>query len=184
MNDISNGRGRKQWLRFGRPGVLTGAVAGIALLAAACTSSTGALTTTGGGSSGGPGQAAKDVAYSQCMRAHGEPAFPDPNSQGNFRLPASIQPGSTQFLSANQACIKLLPNGGQISPVILQKLLTRALNFAVCMRSHGIANYPDPVQVAGGVSTILPPGTHIDQSSKQFVSAQATCQKANAGAVG
>lgn len=182
MNDISEHRARKCWLRLKQPGVLACTVAGIALLAAAC--STAALTTPAGGSSGGPGQQKKDVAYSQCMRAHGEPTFPDPNSQGNFRLPASIQPGSTQFLSANQACIKLLPNGDQNSPVVLQKLLTRALNFAACMRSHGIANYPDPVQVAGGVSTILPPGTHIDQSSKQFVSAQTACQKASAGGVG
>jgi hypothetical protein len=61
--------------RVCRQGLLAAALAGTALLAAAC-------------GSGGPPAAAgttayqKALAYSQCMRSHGVPGFPDPQSNG------------------------------------------------------------------------------------------------------
>jgi hypothetical protein len=56
--------------------------------------------------------------YSQCMRSHGVPNFPD-LGQGN-QSPASgnraaINPNSPQFQAASTACQHLLPPGARIS---------------------------------------------------------------------
>jgi hypothetical protein len=49
--------------------------------------------------------------FAACMRAHGLPAWPDPNSDGSFPLPAALQtaPSST-IAPAFQACQYLDPN--------------------------------------------------------------------------
>jgi hypothetical protein len=74
--NIGDGRGRRR--PGSRPaGVLAGALAGTVLLIAAC----------GGGSPAavaGSANYQKAVAYAQCMRTHGVPDYPDPNSQGVF----------------------------------------------------------------------------------------------------
>jgi hypothetical protein len=51
--------------------------------------------------------------YAQCMREHGMADFPDPQADGRFPLPPSLQQahGKTpQFLRANQACRQPNPN--------------------------------------------------------------------------
>jgi len=57
------------------------------------------------------------LAYANCMRSHGVPDFPDPNSQGEFQLRPSVRvengrrtpvgdliPGSPAFQGAERAC--------------------------------------------------------------------------------
>jgi hypothetical protein len=46
------------------------------------------------------------LAMAKCIRAHGIPNFPDPNSQGVFALTQAtgIDPSSSQFQAAMQAC--------------------------------------------------------------------------------
>ena len=46
------------------------------------------------------------LAMAKCIRAHGIPNFPDPNSQGVFALTQAtgIDPNSSQFQAAMQAC--------------------------------------------------------------------------------
>lgn len=49
---------------------------------------------------------------SQCMRANGEPKFPDPNSNGIQISPSSgIDPQSPQYQAAQKACAKDFPGG-------------------------------------------------------------------------
>jgi hypothetical protein len=51
--------------------------------------------------------------FARCMREHGMADFPDPQADGRFPLPPSMQQvhGKTpQFLRANQACRQLNPN--------------------------------------------------------------------------
>lgn len=52
--------------------------------------------------------------YVACMRSHGVPDMPDPNSNGTLTLPTSgsANASSPQFQSAEQACQKLLPAQG------------------------------------------------------------------------
>ena len=76
--------------RLRRAGTLAAVVAGIAVLAAACGGGSG-------NSAGSPDQPGfqKTLAYAKCMRAHGAPNWPDPNSQGQFvktRPTAPISP--------------------------------------------------------------------------------------------
>jgi hypothetical protein len=55
--------------------------------------------------------------YSRCMRAHGIPDFPDPNSQGGIGIQArpgsDLDPNNPRFQAANTACQKLMPGGGR-----------------------------------------------------------------------
>jgi hypothetical protein len=80
------------------------------------------------------------------MRSHGVPNFPDPNSRGV--LPKSriveLAASSPQFPAAHRACEHLLPNGGQPTQAQAQQAWNDMRNFARCMRSHGVANWPDP----------------------------------------
>lgn len=54
---------------------------------------------------------AQALRYSQCVRAHGVPSFPDPDSTGRIPDPVSvgIDQGSPKFRAANQACGRYRP---------------------------------------------------------------------------
>jgi hypothetical protein len=49
---------------------------------------------------------AQALRFSRCVRAHGVPSFPDPDSTGRIPDPASrgIDQGSPAFRAANEAC--------------------------------------------------------------------------------
>jgi hypothetical protein len=62
----------------------------------------------------------KALAYSNCMRRHGEPDFPDPSSRGgglSFSL-RGVDPNSPQFQRAQNACRRVspFPGGGPGAP--------------------------------------------------------------------
>ncbi len=122
------------------------------------------------------------LAYAKCMRKNGVPDFPDPNAQGNFVVhggPGSdLGPGSPQFATAQTACQKLLPNGGQPSAAAQAQHLAQALKFSQCMRSHGVADFPDPTAQGGRISISIKagPGSDLNPNSPQFQAAQNACQ--------
>ena len=116
--------------------------------------------------------AQKAIAYSHCMRSHGVLNFPDPSSNGAFPKVSAQQLGvsSTVFQAARNDCRHLLPNGGgSPSQTQTQQILNGMLNFAHCMRSHGVTNWPDPVIDAGGNPEFYLDGK-IDQDSPQIKS--------------
>jgi hypothetical protein len=55
------------------------------------------------------------VRFSQCMRTHGLPEWPDPDAAGTFHLPLDLLekngPRQAEFLSARQACAHYNPSG-------------------------------------------------------------------------
>jgi hypothetical protein len=54
----------------------------------------------------------------------------------------------------------------------------QALKFSQCMRSHGLAGFPDPVQQSGGgISLSIKEGSGIDPGSPKFKAAEAACRK-------
>jgi hypothetical protein len=179
MNDGNDGPGRPRRAGSRRVAVLPTALAGIALLIAAC---------GGGGSSSGaastPYQQA--VAYAQCMRSHGEPGFPDPNSQGLFQQLGPVNIHSAQYLAADKACEHLLPRN-EVDAAQGRQILGTQLKYAGCLRSHGFPNTPDPVTANGNVEGVGPggavgPGSGIDTNSPQYKSAQQACLPFLAGA--
>ncbi len=160
---------RRRWL--GSAGVVAVGLFGVALLLTAC----------GGGNpgsaNGGTSKYQQAAAYAQCMRSHGVPSFPDPNSQGEFALQgkSGIDPSSSQFQSAQTACQHLDPNSGIQSPAEHQSQVNQTLKYVNCMRLHGIPNFPEPP--ATGQQTINPKSLGIDPNSPTFQNAQQVCRK-------
>jgi len=173
-------------------------LAAVAFLAAGCgggsTPSVASLGTTGsdttaegGPAPSGPGNArvfgvnAKDAAqFSACMRSHGVPNFPDPDSSGGIKIgPGSgFDPNSPTSRKALQACQKLLPNGGQPTPQQIAKMQQAALAFSACMRRHGLPDFPDPdFSQAGGIGIRIHIGNgDLNPSSPAFQAAQRACR--------
>jgi hypothetical protein len=88
------------------------------------------------------------LAYARCMRSHGVPTFPDPDSSGQIpktQVVNAREGNPSRFDTANATCGHLLPNGGNgETPAQIAQDWTNFRKFARCMRSHGVANWPDP----------------------------------------
>jgi hypothetical protein len=134
-------------------------------------------------SSGTTTNAAAALTLAQCMRSHGVANFPDPGSGGGFSVSGS--PGSATltidgtafsgpvFESAVKAC-KLF--GGRTSPPPLTASQKQhLLDFAQCMRTHGVPGFPDPTfPSSGGANrSSLPAG--LNPSSPAFQRAARAC---------
>ena len=194
IND-SSGRGRDRRRSWPRWAAALAAMALIGLLATAC----------GGGSSpaasatGGSTRAQAALAYARCMRSHGVPDFPDPDSNGNFHLGNDQQGGgsrgsgsssggsqesnsvSSQETAANQVCNHLLNVGAQLNAAQTQHALSQLVKYAQCMRAHGVPNFPDPQITNGGIGvpggfTFDTSGRNLGQKSRQYQSAARACQ--------
>jgi hypothetical protein len=130
--------GRRRRAGMARAALIAAALIAIVLTATAC-----------GGSSASP--AAKDpdgnaLAFAQCMRAHGVPAFPDPGQPaGN-----NIDENSPSFLRATTLCDQLTHNPpGHNSPAHEQQMLKRRPEARrVHSRARG-ARLPGPHDHAG-----------------------------------
>jgi hypothetical protein len=104
------------------------------------------------------------------------PKYPDPTSNGLVK--ESLQQlgvSSSRFQSASSACNHLLPNGGRApNPARVQQARAQALEYARCVRSHGVPNFPDP----GSDGRIPDPATvGVDQGSPKFEAANQACGK-------
>ena len=173
MDNITISGGRNRRRRAG-VGILATALAGIAVLAAAC----GGGPPAGAGSGTGQTPYLQALAYARCMRAHGDPGFPDPDSQGLFPDPAG-----PQYQSASRACGHLLPSQ-PLTAAQKQEHVRQALKFTACMRSHGVPSFPDPIIVQGGTAVGLEPPRGIDRNSPQFQAAVRACREFEPGMAG
>jgi hypothetical protein len=125
------------------------------------------------------------VAYSECMRSHGVPSFPDPGTgQGpnafgmdgyTFNLPANVNTQSPAYQNANKACENLIPAASASAHGIPAKAKQAALAHARCMRQHGVSNYPDPTFSGNGVSQ-KSGGRDLNPQSAAFQAAEKACQ--------
>ena len=118
------------------------------------------------------------VKYSACMRSHGVPNYPDPDSQGviTITISSALNPSSPLFQKAQDSCQGLRPAGNGLSAARQQQLKARLLAFAACMRSHGVPNYPDPTFGAGGMVSQRFSQGEVARDSPIFQAAQQTCQ--------
>ena len=158
-----------------RPGALAGALAAATLLAA-CGGGSPAATAT-------PGSQAfyRDaVAFAQCMRAHGEPGFPDPQANGAILINGQKDHLNGALMnSAQKACQHLLPKQPPLTAAQQRRLTAQALRFVACMRAHGIPGMPDPAVDAGGVRISIggPNGNGPAPGSPVLKSAMQACRK-------
>ena len=177
MNDTSGHREPKPRARSWRALIIGAVLAGTALSASAC----GGSPAT---SSAGPPSLAtltdQALAYAKCMRAHGILNFPDPTVQDNAHAKGvgfslnGINPNSPEVKGAAKTCQRQT-GFGHITAAQLQAGMTAMLKFAECMRSHGIAGFPDPFENSHQIGINLE-GTGIDQNSPRFKAAQKSCQ--------
>src|SRR5919201_4908398 len=114
--------------RCGLPVAVIIGAAAVALLAAACVSRGGSSGSGGSPQAGGSTRSSSALAFSACMRSHGVPTFPDPDSNGGIPkvTPRQLGVGSSQFQAAQTAGDHLLkPNHAQA-----QLTLSGMLDFA------------------------------------------------------
>jgi hypothetical protein len=173
-----------------RAGLVIMALLGTGVLAAACSGGTSGhgvaslgKTTTTTGPFGVPGRSKTDpsgsaLAFVNCMRAHGEPNMPEPVIDGRsvkIVVTPSLDPNSSRFTGANNACRHLLQDNGVPRNTITAADQADYLKAAACMRSHGVPNFPGPVFENGSVAFDIQ--TPIDTNSSQYERALPICQK-------
>jgi hypothetical protein len=110
------------------------------------------------------------LAYTGCIRSHGVPLWPDPESSGSFDksalTPHQLGASDSQIGTAEKACRSLAP----IYPATPQPhVLKQALRFSRCMRAQGATNFPDP-ESNGAI--VIP---HSMESSPTYLAALHLC---------
>ncbi len=127
------------------------------------------------------------LAYSHCMRSHGMPSFPDPDSSGEIPKDEVVPlVSSPEFQPASIACQDLLPNGSLgPSQQTAQQTATRVadgLSFARCMRIHGVTRFPDPT-AHGDLTVAMLQAEGIDVRSPAVLRVVQACLPASHGAL-
>jgi hypothetical protein len=132
---------------------------------------------------GGPPPAAgsaiyhKALSYARCMRANGEPTWPDPDRQGNYDRPQAFWYSfhGPPYLTAMTACQGLVP----LRPAAAAQArrdYRSSRRYAACMRSSGYPSFPDPTPIPDVKFTtpqIRAQGIHV--KTPRFGSTSATC---------
>lgn len=142
-----------------RPAAALATVAVVALICAGCGSGSagdegGATTAPAVGSSntGGKNATKRDraVRFSECVRANGVSAFPDPDASGDLTVDgvvngSSVDPDGAGWKQAIAACKDLQPPGFTGSKATPEQMSAR-LRFAQCVRANGVEDFPDPTK--------------------------------------
>jgi hypothetical protein len=176
------------------PATIAAAAVALGSLAAACgggsdtngvahLGSTQTTTSTSRSNSSGSRDDTKIlVAYAACTRKHGVPNFPDPRDDGNgyhlrYGPENGIDPRSSQFEIAQQACRRPLPNGGRPSSQEQARELQETLEYAICMRARGVPSFPDPkVSSDGAVDIGIGRKSKVNPSSPRVKAAETACE--------
>jgi hypothetical protein len=159
-------RRRRAMLRLA---ALVAALAAAALLTAACG---GGSPSAGGSSGAGQGRLAQALAFAHCMRSHGAPDYPDPNSSGVFIVNPSTSSKFDAPRSTRAACAHLLPGKGQPpSQAVQAAQQRRGLAFVACLHRHGFPQLPD--SWSGNVGQLISAG--IDPHSQRLSAAFTKC---------
>jgi hypothetical protein len=104
---------------------------------------------------------------------------PDPTASGSGTKLSleGIDTNAPTFKSAQQACRRLLPGTPTKQEQAAQ--LRQALDYADCMRKHGVPKFPDPkLSSGGGIEWgALGPRVGADPNSPQFKAAEDACRE-------
>jgi hypothetical protein len=126
--------------------------------------------------------------FAQCMRDHGvDMADPQFDEQGRGGVivsgaESSELPDEETMKAAQDACQPLMEDvigrpGDNMDPEEVERRQQEALEFAQCMRDHGI-DFPDPQFQDGGAMTQR---LDVDPSDPDFQAAQEECAGTNGG---
>jgi hypothetical protein len=150
--------------------------AGIVLLAVACGGSGSAQSVPSSTRS----IYQQSLTYAGCMHSRGAPEFPGPElgSGGSLVHPLAPPPGmlsSPGYDRAFRACERLAPVSGGLTQRKKAEL-DRGLSQAACMRAHGIAGFPDPAAIDGGIHGPDLWAIGVDAHTPQFAAAGDACK--------
>jgi hypothetical protein len=184
--------GQHRWAALQRSLLVAGSLVGLGFLASACGggsaspgvaslgSSTTLVANAAAGNSGGPittSELKAQLAYTVCLRSHGEPNFPDPKATGGYSRNAmnGIDRNSTQFAAAQKACQSEAQAAGFVhTPADILQHVEQETAEDSCIRKHGVPNMPDPN--SNGVQSFPP---DIIPSTPVFQAAQKVCAYLN-----
>lgn len=149
---------------------------GIAVLAAAYGGSGSASAV----SSPAPSIYQQSLAYAKCMHARGAPEFPDPERASNGSLVHPLAPphgmlSSPGYDRAFRACEQLAPVHGRFTGRV-GAIVDQLLSVGACMRAHGIAGYPDPALIDGGIHVPDLWAIGVDAHTPRFRAAADACK--------
>ncbi|HEY1831154.1 MAG TPA: hypothetical protein VGG38_13025 [Acidimicrobiales bacterium] len=176
---------------------LVGLLVTVGMVAAACGggpkdtgATSGSETTTTvalGGKTGAPASSGNSTTQTellqlaQCMRSHGVTTFPDPSATegtlGAMVSAAGIDLQSPTVKAALEACQQYTPTQN-VTPAQSAAQNAEEVQFAQCMRSHGVPNFPDPSAGTGtgtGAVHLNLGGTGIDFGSPTVQAAITAC---------
>jgi hypothetical protein len=164
-----------RWCQAGQTSVLA-VTAGLVLLTAACAGSPGTVSSPSASSTSA--SVTSRLAYVHCVRAHGVPNYPDPDSNG-AEPPGTKElfVSNPQYRVASDVCRHLLPNGGIQTQAPQANAMTEvgAVRLAGCMRAHGYPSFPDPTIDSVGQPVFDVQAAGIDPHSPQVFAAAHRC---------
>jgi hypothetical protein len=158
------------------------ALAVIALIGAGC---------GGNGSSGGNTTAAnqeKAVKFAECMRENGVSEFPDPDASGELTIDgvlngSGLDPNAPAWKEAIDACKDLQPPGFTGGGERSSGQQEAALEFAQCVREHGVPDFPDPVKGEPLINTYRIPSSDTPRGMSILNAATEKCSDLGAEAM-
>lgn len=157
------------------------ASAAVVVIGAGCSSAAGTA-----GTSAGAVNAANGVRFAQCMRSNGVPNFPDPGPSGQLTIDSvangsGVDPNSAAFQQALSACRTLEPAGFTGTARSAQQQQA-ALQFAQCVRSNGVADFPDPTPDSPLVDTTRIPSASTASGKSALRAAMQKCSSLSTAA--
>jgi hypothetical protein len=163
-----DGGGRRSWATA-RVAALVAALAAVALLTVACSGS----ASTAGSSGAASARLARALAFAHCMRSHGAPNFPDPNSSGVWMVNPSNHAKFDAPQPTRAACAHLRLQGVQAAgtPAEQAQQQRQQLAFVACMHKDGFPQLPDSWD--GNMGQLISAG--IDTKSPRLNAAMTKC---------
>jgi hypothetical protein len=173
---------RSRLVLAGRVTLALAAVAALGLLASACdgSSSEGVaqVEKTAPSTDASPSSNDPQAAFVACMRENGAPDFPDPDSQGHFNLTPQVPRQTPGLVAATEACESLKRAAYALDPQQAAgrgAKLQQLLDYAACMRLHGVPNFPDPTVSDGGMGFDDLSQSNINPGAPVFKAAEEAC---------
>lgn len=158
----------------------------VVALISACGSSAPTDTGSSGGANHASAAAQQGVKFAECMRHNGVSNFPDPNASGKLTIDAvangsSLDTSTPAFKQAMSACKDLEPAGFTGSKRTSQQQKA-GLEFAQCIREHGVKDFPDPLPNGPLIDSNRIPSTAQPGGMSVLNTAMQHCSEAAAAA--
>jgi len=131
--------------------------AAVAVLTTACGVVHVHFGSSAGSASTGSATYRAELAYAQCMRAHGLPSFPNPNPSGGPSAHVNVNPNSPAA-RANDACKHLLAGGGTGAAATAPAPSLPGAASADCLASRPRCYTPRQLRAAYGIQPLLDRG--------------------------